>query len=209
MIIPTLPYLLRRDLTGIGSVLDLGCGPRSPLKDVNVGGRTVGVEAFEGYAKAARQGQTHQEIIVSNFSDLAFAPGSFDAVLLLDVIEHMTESESRQIIAKAEGWARKIVVISSPNGFVPQKALDGNPLQQHLSGWDVEEMRRLGYSCRGLAGPKWLRHEVDSETMGDDLFVTMRFQPRWFWFVLAASFQPVTHRFPKTAFSVYSVKRLS
>lgn len=208
-LIPSLPSLLRRDLTNIGSVLDLGCGPRSPIKDIAVGGRTVGVEAFNKYAEIARIEQTHDEIIQSNFLDLNFQPKSFDAVVLLDVIEHLSESEARQVISKAEGWAVKLVVISSPNGFIPQRALDGNPLQQHLSGWKVDEMRRLGFRCRGLAGPKCLRQEVDGETMGEDLLVTMRFRPRWLWFLVAALFQPFTYLIPRTAFSVYSIKRLT
>lgn len=208
-VVPSLPSLLRRDLTDIGAVLDLGCGPRSPLKDIHVGGFTVGVEAFESYVLTAREHHTHDEIIFSKFSDLTFPTRSFDAVILLDVIEHMSEQDSREVIAKAETWARKLVVISSPNGYIPQRALDGNPLQQHLSGWKVEEMRQLGYSCRGLAGPKWLRQEVEDATMGNDLFVTIRFRPRWLWFLFAAILQPITYFLPRFAFSVYSVKRLA
>jgi len=208
-VIPSLPSLLRRDLTDVGSVLDLGCGPRSPLKGIDVGGRKVGVEAFESYVHTARENHTHDEIIFSKFSELRFPPQSFDAVILLDVIEHMPEQDSREIIAKAETWARKLVVISSPNGYIPQRPLDGNPLQQHLSGWKVEEMRKLGYSCRGLAGPKWLRQEVEDATMGNNLFVTIRFRPRWLWFLFAAVLQPITYFLPRFAFSVYSVRRLA
>lgn len=207
-LVPSLPHLLGQELTDVGSVLDLGCGPNSPLSAVGCGGEKVGVEAFEPYVTAARAAHTHDHIHHQSFSDLEVPLKSFDAVVMLDVIEHLERDEAMALIRKAESIARKKVVISSPNGFIQQCALDGNPLQQHLSGWTVNEMRSMGYTCRGLAGPKWLRHEVDSQTMGDDLLVTIRFRPKIAWFCLAAALQPLTYRFPALAFSVFSVKTM-
>jgi hypothetical protein len=207
-VVPSMPHLLARHLAGIGSVLDLGCGPKSPISNIETGGEKVGIEAFESYVTAARASHTHDHIRHQTFSDLEVPPKSFDAVVMLDVIEHLERDEAMALIRTAESIARKKVVISSPNGFIHQHALDGNPLQQHLSGWTVNEMRSMGYTCRGLAGPKWLRHEVDSETMGDDLLVTIRFRPRIAWFCVAAALQPLTYRFPALAFSVFSVKTM-
>jgi len=105
----------------------------------------------------------------------------------------------------AEKWASKKVIINSPNGFIPQKSLDGNPLQEHKSGWSFDRMKELGYNSRGLAGPKWMRQEVASDTMGDDLLTSIRFRPKIVWFIIATLLQPIVYRFPRFAFSLMSV----
>lgn len=207
-IIPTLDTELARNLDGCSTVLDIGCGPSSPISRIGNFTKTVGVEPFEPYFDAATRNQTHSELIMCTIAELDFADRSFDAVILIDVIEHMDHSDGLLTLEKAERWARKKVIVNSPNGFVPQKSLDGNPLQEHRSGWSFEQMRQLGYRSVGLSGPKILRHEVESSTMGNDLLTSIRFRPRLFWFIVAAILQPLTYRIPRVAFSLMSVKML-
>jgi SAM-dependent methyltransferase len=208
-LIPTLDSELSRGLSGCLSVLDLGCGPSSPLGALKNLSKRVGVEPFGPYLELAKARGTHDEFHQKLITELDFEPNSFDAVIMIDVIEHMTEEDGLVAMKLAEKWARKKVVINSPNGFIAQKSLDGNPLQEHKSGWSYALMKELGYFSRGLAGPKWLRQEVEAETMGDDLLTSIRFRPRFFWFVIATMLQPVTYRIPKFAFSLMSVKSLS
>ena len=132
-VIPTLDSELHKELLDCYSILDLGCGPKSPIRAINWATKRVGVEAFEPYAAIAESSGTHDEIVRSMIQDLDFADGSFDAVTLIDVIEHMPEDVGSQVIELAKKWARKKVIISSPNGFIKQEALDGNELQKHLS----------------------------------------------------------------------------
>ncbi len=208
-LIPTLDTELGRNLRNCQSVLDLGCGPNSPLGALKAVPRRVGVEPFGPYLELAKARGTHDEFHQKLITELEFEPNLFDAVIMIDVIEHMTEEDGLVAMKLAEKWARKKVVINSPNGFIAQKSLDGNPLQEHKSGWSYARMRELGYVSRGLAGPKWLRQEVEAETMGDDLMTSIRFKPKFFWFVVATLLQPVTYRIPKFAFSLMSVKSLS
>ena len=80
----------------------------------------------------------------------------------MEVIEHMEETEGLDVIKKIEKWARKKVIISTPNGFFPQKIVDNNPMQVHLSGWDTSKMKSLGFlKIFGMAGLKHLRAEID------------------------------------------------
>jgi hypothetical protein len=167
----------------------------------------VGVEAFHPYVETARLNQTHDEIWETSILGLDIEENSFDAVTLIDVIEHMTREDAQKTITLAKFIARKKVVINSPNGFIAQEALDGNELQKHLSGWDLPDMKSLSFGVRGLAGLKVLRREVDNGSMGDDLLTTIRFRPRFFWFIVSTLSQPITYFVPRFAFSLFSVYR--
>jgi SAM-dependent methyltransferase len=204
-IVPTLDSELMKSLRDCDSVLDLGCGPKSPIRNITWMARRVGVEAFHPYVETARLNQTHDEIREASIMGLDIEENSFDAVTLIDVIEHMTREDAQATIAFAKRIARKKVVINSPNGFIAQEALDGNDLQKHLSGWDLSDMKSLNFGVRGLAGLKFLRREVDNGSMGDDLLTTIRFRPRFFWFIVSTLSQPITYLFPRFAFSLFSV----
>lgn len=201
----TLVYCLQRELRDCKSVLDLGCGPSSPVQYCSVP-ESVGVEPFKPYYERALAAKTHSRLINATAADLDFPPKSFDAVTLIEVIEHLPMDEGYKLLQAAERWARKKVIVTSPNGFVAQHAVDGNPLQEHLSGWPLETMRALGFRSYGLAGLKMLRQETHSNTMDDDILATIRLRPRPVWFVVACLSQLITYVFPRFAFGLFSVK---
>jgi SAM-dependent methyltransferase len=203
----TLDYCVEKELEGCGSVLDLGCGPSSPIRNCKWVKRSVGVEVFEPYLNKSKEKGIHSEYILSDVKKVDFPEGSFDAVLMLEVLEHLSEEDGMEMIEKAKKWCSKKVIISSPNGYIHQKEVDGNPYQKHLSGWDLRKMRSLGFKCRGLAGFKFLRQEVQNDVMGDDLLTSIRFKPRFLWFVVATLSQIFCYSFPRSAFELFSVYR--
>jgi SAM-dependent methyltransferase len=205
----TLLYCLEGELSDCESVLDLGCGPSSPIARVRGVQNTIGVEPFRPYYERAKAAGTHTELLNKTIQELDFPEKSVDAVVLIGVIEHLNEEDGLAIMAQAEKWAKKKLIVTSPNGFVAQRAIDGNPMQEHLSGWPLARMRELGFRTRGLAGFKFLRQETHSDTMGDDILVTIRWRPRAFWFIVATLSQIVTHYVPVLAFDLLSVKDVS
>ncbi len=204
----TLVNCLQKELADCESVLDLGCGPDSPLQFCKNVKYSVGVEVFKPYLLKSKKKNIHKKYMRKKIEEIEFPEKRFDAVILLEVLEHLTERQSKIILKKAEKWAKKKVIISSPNGFVPQKEVDDNPFQKHLSGWDYQKMKRNGYCCHGLAGLKILRQEVQNSTMGSDLLTTIRFQPKPFWFLVATLSQIPVYFFPSFAFEIFSVKKL-
>lgn len=200
-------YCLKTELADCDTVLDLGCGPESPLKYCTVN-YSVGVDAFAPYLETSKQKKIHNRYLLRKIENLNFHPKSFDAVLLIEVLEHLSENDALATLKKAENWAKKKIIVSSPNGYISQKALDDNPLQKHKSGWTVRDMRRLSFTCRGLGGLKYLRQEVQDDTMGDDLLTSIRFSPKIFWFAVATLSQLVTYFLPSLAFEIFSVKKL-
>jgi len=202
----TLDYCLQKELSDCESVLDLGCGPNSPLRYCKNIKYSVGVEAFLPYLEESKKKKNHTEYLDKKIETLDFPENSFDAVIIIEVLEHLPEDVGLEILKKAEKWAKKKVIVSSPNGFINQKEVDNNPLQKHLSGWDYAKMKKLGFKSNGLAGLKSLRQEVENDTMGDDLTTSIRFKPRFFWFIIATISQIFTYFLPRSAFELFNIK---
>jgi SAM-dependent methyltransferase len=152
--------LLRRELDGMGSVLDLGCGTDSRLQYVRGVGRKVGVDAFQPSLDQAAARGIYHELMCLKLDQLDLPKKSFDAVIALDVIEHFDKAAGLAFLETMESLAVKKVLLFTPNGFLPQAPYQGNPWQEHKSGWDTAEFRALGYRVEGVLGWKRLRGEL-------------------------------------------------
>jgi SAM-dependent methyltransferase len=211
--IKTTRSFLKKYATKSSKVLDLGCGRWSLIIDLDLDLKYVGVEAFKPYADAIESKQivntknSKKDISIINkyFEELKFADGEFDLVLLIDVVEHLEKSKGLELIEKAKKWTSNYLIVSTPNGFVAQDALDENELQIHVSGWEVEELKKLGFDVRGLSGWKLLRKDYHSKVWTEDLTLSLKFKPKKFWFGVAAATQLITYYFPRLAFQIIGV----
>ncbi|HMK39216.1 MAG TPA: class I SAM-dependent methyltransferase, partial [Bacteroidota bacterium] len=150
---------LAKALRGCSSCLDVGCGGGSPLRLIGIDS-SVGLDGHGPSVEEARRNATHDEIRHADVRTIGslFPARSFDACIALDLIEHLTKEDGFRLLEDMERIASRRVIIFTPNGFVPQQSREGD-LQEHLSGWEAGEMRRLGYDVIGLHGPKFLRGE--------------------------------------------------
>ena len=134
------------------SLLDVGCGLGG------VGGiikrhRTifsVGIDIFSPYLKHCKENHTHDELIRCDVRRLPFREKSFDAVLCKEVIEHLDMQEGDELIKELERMARRQVIITTPVGTYKQHAYDNNPFQEHRSAREPSDLRRYGYTVRGV-----------------------------------------------------------
>lgn len=202
----TTVYLLKSELTGCQTVLDLGCGPDSPIQYCPNINYSLGVEPYLPYLKKSRAKKIHSKYIQAKIETLTFPKKSFDAVIMIEVLEHLPKAVGLSVLKKAEGWAKKKVIITTPNGLVPQQEIDDNKLQKHLSGWTATQMSALGYKVRGLSGLKDLRSNQEKDSMNQDLTSSIRYSPKLIWFFLATLSQAVTYYFPKWAFEIFCSK---
>lgn len=204
----TLVYCLKRELKGCRSVLDLGCGLDSPIKYCKVK-YSVGVDAYKPYLEESKKKKIHNKYVSGDITKVKFRPKSFDSVILIDVLEHLKKEQGKKLLKKAEKWAKKKVVFSTPNGYLPQRNIDKNPFQAHRSGWRVRELEKLGYKAYGMAGWKFLRGENISEKVKQegDIFTTIRFRPKSFWLIISELTQAITYYLPTQAFEVFYVKK--
>jgi SAM-dependent methyltransferase len=208
-IFPTLDHCLRKELEGCESVLDLGCGESSPLQNCQSVKRSVGVDAHKEAIEKSKSKNIHTQYLEKRLEEIDFPEKSFDAVILIEVLEHLDKNAGHAIIEKAKKWARGKIVVTTPNGFFEQKEMDSNPFQAHLSGWNLKDLENLGFQCRGLAGWKHLRKNMENPGQKEIALATIRCRPKFFWFGLAALSQTITYHFPGQAFGLFCVNRIA
>jgi len=185
---------LKEELAGSHSVLDLGCGYDSLLRYCNVP-FLVGVELFDPYLRESKMKKIHNEYVKADMRQMEFKPKSFDVLVALDVLEHLTRREGYELMKKAEKWSRKLVIFT-PNGYVLQNGYDANPLQVHRSGWTAKDLEKLGFKVVGINGWKQLRGYKAS----------MKYKPQLLWTIISDLTQKITRRCPKLAFQLLAVK---
>lgn len=181
------------------SLLDIGCGFNPAMKQLTSRmDHSVGLDVFQPSIDKAKVENTHHEFVLEDVKTYLekMPDNSFDLVIALDLIEHLTREDGFWLIAQMERLARKKIVIFTPNGFVPQTPYDNNPFQEHISGWEIPEMEERGYKIFGFGGYQKLRGER----------FQIKFKPRIFWKYLAFGTQLFTHKAPKYAYSILCVK---
>lgn len=186
---------LCRTLVDCDTVLDLGCGYNSPIQYCRKSVFSVGVELFDPYLQESSRRQLHCQYIKADVMKLALRAKSFEAVLAVELLEHLSKQEGYELISKMQVWATKKVIIITPNGYIKQDSYHNNPLQEHKSGWNVKELRELGFVVYGINGWKVLRGHKAS----------IRFRPTFLWRRLSDITQKVTYHYPEFAFQLLAV----
>ncbi|MFC2011841.1 class I SAM-dependent methyltransferase [Chloroflexota bacterium] len=197
ILFPTWTKRLSQEFANCDTVLDLGCGYNSPIQHCHIP-FSVGVEVFEPYLIEARKKGIHDEYIRANVTELEIAQKSFDAVMAIEIIEHLTKEEAYRLIEKMEIWARNKVIISTPNGYIQQDGYDNNPSQVHKSGWTTNEFKNLGYRVHGKNGWKILRGDRG----------LLKFKPTFLWQVISDITQRITYYYPELATQLFATKRI-
>lgn len=196
-LLPSLLAFVGRELAGCETVLDVGCGYRSLIQLFQFR-YSVGVEVFEPFLQESKREAIHTDYILADIRSVAFKPKSFDAVVAVEVLEHLTKEEGTMLLRKMEQWARKRVIVTTPSGYSKQDCYESNPLQEHRSGWEAGELVQLGFRVRGSAGWKKLRGGK----------FELKYRPAFLWKRIADLTQVVVYLYPKLAYQLMAVKRV-
>lgn len=104
--------------------------------------RLVGVEAHAPY-KSALHDAVYDEFRVEDFGRSYRDYRDFDLVLMLDSLEHL-EREPAELMLTYLLEHNAHVLVSCPDGPLPQDAVNGNDHERHLSTWTEADFLRLG-----------------------------------------------------------------
>jgi SAM-dependent methyltransferase len=184
------------------SLLDVGCGFDSPVQFLKKRpSPIIGVDLFAPVIEQSRTRGLHDDYHAMDVLTIAdhFPSGSFDCVLACELIEHLKKEDALNLMGQMERLARKKVIITTPNGFLPQGEEYGNPLQRHLSGWTASQMAARGYRVTGMLGLKCLRGEM----------AKIRWRPSLLWHSLSLLSQLFTEKMPSWSFGLFCVKHIS
>jgi ubiquinone/menaquinone biosynthesis C-methylase UbiE len=188
--------ILKKELKNCHSILELGCGKSSPLQNLKGQHYKVGVDLYEPYLAESKKARIHDRYIKADIRKINFKKNSFDAVVLLDVLEHLTKDEGNSLIGKMEKWAKKKMIVFTPNGYVCQEEYDKNKLQLHKSGWNVNEFKKACFKVYGINGWKFLR----------GFRARIRFHPKLLWEIISNLTQRFTYKHPEYAFQLFCTK---
>src|SRR3990172_1409217 len=150
----TYDWVIRRKLSGYKTVLDLGCSDGALMAKINSDRKykITGVDIFKPDLAKAKLTGVYQKLVHKDIMQLKLKQ-KFDVVIASQVIEHLSKKEGRKLVDKMESLAGKRVIIGTTVGYLPYEPLQGddsgNIHQEHKSGWQVDEFRKLGYKVYG------------------------------------------------------------
>lgn len=133
---------------GSKNILELGVGygdfgPKIRLEIP--GSRLFGIEIFKPYfikiPKVCYERLYNEDIRPFYYEKLK---DIVDTVMMIDVLEHLTEDDGKQLLNKLESLFEKIV-ISVPVIDFEQPAFMGNDWEEHKSQWKPDDMISMGY----------------------------------------------------------------
>ncbi len=188
--------LLRKELKDAESVLDVGCGVTSPLSRIKKRFYLEGIDL----EPAKSVDKIYDKYTNGNILNIEkyYKKNSFDVIVLFEVIEHLSRSEGKIFLEKLEDIAKRKIIISTPNGFVPQDPHSGNIYQEHLSGWFISDFKSRGYKVYGTRGFKFIRGE----------FAAIKYRPWYVWLYLSYLSEFITIHFPQLSFQLMAIKNL-
>jgi hypothetical protein len=191
---------LEKQLMGSSTILDLACGNNSPISEIKGNFKSTGLDIFEPYLVESKEKGVHDDYVISDVMKLnqKISPKSFDAVIALDLIEHLEKSDGFRLIEMMEKIAISKVIIFTPNGFLKQEPYDDNLWQEHKSGWNLDDFKNLEFKVFGQGGLKPLRGER----------AELRYRPSFIWSRISYITQILLRNNPKYSYQLLCVKSL-
>lgn len=153
-----------------GNLLDVGCSTGLFLEEAQAAGWTVwGLEPSRAASSLARQRLPQATILACSLEEAEFAPDSFSAITLWDVLEHL--DSPRQALLRLRRWLQPmgLLLVNLPNASSLPARLMGKHwvllLREHLWYYTPHTYRLLleqtGFEW--VSGrPNWVRFSISN-----------------------------------------------
>lgn len=197
---------LGRELKNCSSILDLGCGFKSPIKNLPKTFYSVGVDIYKPSIEISKKSKIHDKYYNMNVLNIGkkFKKKSFDCVMALSVIEHLEKIDGYKLIKLMENIAKEKIIIQVPNGELHQTPHAGNnPYQSHISDWSAEEMKSLGFKVTGVSGLKFLKGEMT------EIQPQIKWKPWILWKTISDITALFLKRTPELSFELLCIKNIN
>lgn len=190
---------LKSDLADCRNILELGCGYNSPLLQIGYGIKTKTVDIWQPYVDYHNERGDYASCKQADILAMEYPEKMFDAVVICDVMEHLPRKKviDVKLFEKMEKAALKKVIIFTPNGFIENDEVDGDPYQRHVSAWEPEDYQIKGYEVYGATGYRSLLGKA-----------SLPKRPHNICAMLAMISKPFILNRPKMAWHSYAIKRL-
>ena len=118
-------------------LLDVMIGERHRKEDWRV--KIDGIEIFADYIQD-HQKAIYDEIYIGNAFNIIDTLGTYDMIVLGDVLEHFEKNQARQFLDKCIAHCNTHIIVCIPLGEKwTQQEIYGNPYEKHLSFWNFDE----------------------------------------------------------------------
>ena len=128
------------------SILDLGCGAGVPsIAEVAGSFHVTGVDISTEQIRRARANLPRGRFLVGDLTEIAFRPGSFDAVTAFYSISHVPREQHAALFGKVAAWLRPggLFLASLSAGDSPDWTGDWLGVRMFFSGFGADTNRRL------------------------------------------------------------------
>jgi 2-polyprenyl-3-methyl-5-hydroxy-6-metoxy-1,4-benzoquinol methylase len=108
---------------------------------------TIRIDGIEVHSKYIGEIQraVYDNILIGDVNEISESIGSYDAIFLGDVIEHIEKPKAMSLLNRLLVKAERIVV-ATPNGEYEQGALLGNEYEAHRSAWHPEDFLKFPHA---------------------------------------------------------------
>lgn len=140
--------------------------------------RIDGIEGCETYTPFVPR-WAYDTLHVGNALDIlpTLADGQYDLILILAMIEHLTQDEGMWLISQLKRVGRAII-LSVPKNWQEQQ-IEGYPLETHRSHWTEQNLKNVGFTKFLPHWGAWLAvygippptHSIDTASTNDTMIV--------------------------------------
>lgn len=123
------------------TILDCGCGKGRWGYLLGKNHAVVGVDVLRNYLEDAKALCVYDGLVQADLAHLPFNVGSFDTVLAVEVIEHLSEADGVIFLKQIRSLGKK-QVLTTPKEFVAIDFGKDHP-ETHRSFWTKEQIRSI------------------------------------------------------------------